>query len=187
MRYRATVNRLMHRYDAMPTEGGGMNAASLFQWIARITSLASLAFIVMMALGEGGVPTTAEAVGLLLFPVGVLGGLLVAWRRELLGGLLSLASLALFYLWVLSRSGHLPAEPYFALVAAPAMPFLLSWLLMRRLVLATTRPATVSQLPVPFQTSRRSWQSNSVCSMPFLHIRAIDASTRFPSRSSNLL
>jgi hypothetical protein len=64
-------------------------------------------------------PTANEAVGLLLFPIGVVVGFGIAWWREGVGGLVTVGSLALFYLWMLGRDGRLPAGPYFLLFAAP--------------------------------------------------------------------
>ena len=64
-------------------------------------------------------PTASEAVGLLLFPIGVVLGFGIAWWHEGVGGLVTVGSLALFYLWMFARDGRLPAGPYFLLLAVP--------------------------------------------------------------------
>lgn len=105
-------------------------------WFARIWSLASIFFVLVFVFGEGlngngARPTALEWVGLVLFPGGVLVGLVVAWFREGLGGVVALGSLIAFYVWYLMERGTLPRGPYFLLVAAPGVLFLLSSLLSR--------------------------------------------------------
>jgi hypothetical protein len=104
------------------------------RWAARLGSLATVAFVAAFAFGghESAVPTASEWVGLSLFPIGVLAGLLVAWRREALGGLVALGSLLLFYVWATFRSGHPPGGPYFALLTSPALLFLAAAVLEKK-------------------------------------------------------
>jgi len=104
---------------------------------AKIWSIASIGFILLMFVGEALHPSTAasftssELVGLLFFPVGVCLGMILAWRREVLGGGITVASLLAFYAWCLLERGRLPGGSYFALVAAPGILFLVHWLLSR--------------------------------------------------------
>jgi len=63
--------------------------------------------------------TTSEAVAFLFFPVGVVVGFVVAWRRELAGGLVTVGSLTLFYLYQFVWGSGRPLGPYFLLFAAP--------------------------------------------------------------------
>ena len=105
-------------------------------WIARIWSLAAIAFVLVFLFGEGlsggGVrPTAAEWIGLALWPGGVGIGLAVAWFRKGLGGAIALGSLIGFYVWNLLERGRFPRGPYFFLVAAPGILFLLLSLLSR--------------------------------------------------------
>ncbi|MEZ6059890.1 MAG: hypothetical protein R3C19_05970 [Planctomycetaceae bacterium] len=98
------------------------------RWIARLWSVASLLLLAAMVLGEGD-PGAArlspgEVIGLVFFPAGIVVGLLLGFRKERLGGLICLASLAGFYVWHISTSGILPRGPYFALFAAPGALFL---------------------------------------------------------------
>jgi hypothetical protein len=108
-------------------------AATIVRWIARVGSISSLALLLAFAAGSGGgsIPTAAEAVALGLFPVGVVVGFLIAWRREGPGGAITVLSLAGFYLWLFLVDGRLPRGPYFLLFASPGFLFLASWFLER--------------------------------------------------------
>lgn len=106
--------------------------ARVILWIARIWSLLSILLVLAFAIGEsvgskGPSPSRQEWIGLTLWPIGAGLGLLIAWFRERLGGLVALGSLAAFYLWNLLRSGHLPRGPYFLLLTAPAFLFLIKF------------------------------------------------------------
>jgi hypothetical protein len=108
------------------------------RWVARVWSLLSILFVLVFAVGEGiggghgPRPTAQEWVGLALWPIGVGLGLVLAWYREMLGGAAAVACLAAFCGWNLFLSGHFPRGPFFALVAAPGVLFLLAALLSRR-------------------------------------------------------
>lgn len=111
-------------------------ASKALNWIARIWSLAGIAFVLVFLFGEGfsghGVrPTAVEWIGLALWPGCVAVGLVVAWFRKGLGGAVAIGSLVAFYVWNLLERGTLPRGPYFLLVAAPGVLFLLLSLLSR--------------------------------------------------------
>ncbi|HVM94624.1 MAG TPA: hypothetical protein VMT67_17510 [Terriglobales bacterium] len=113
------------------------SAAFVTRWVARAWSVLNILIIFMFAIGEslrplGAVPTYQEWIALALWPVGVAIGLLVSWLREVLGGLIALFCLASFYFWTFLRSGHLPHGPFFFLIAAPALVFLLAAILSAR-------------------------------------------------------
>jgi hypothetical protein len=106
--------------------------ALIFRRIARVWSLLSIAFVLMTFIGElfdpsGPAPTSVEWVGLAFFPIGVVIGLILAWRWEGIGGATAVLSLLAFYIWDLIRSGDLPGGPFFFLVAAPGFLFLANW------------------------------------------------------------
>jgi len=98
-----------------------MKPEAVLRWAARAWGLASTLLILAFVFGgrEHVRLTASEALGFLLFPVGVIAGFAVAWRREGVGGLITLGSLALFYAWMFARDGRFPAGPYFLLLAAP--------------------------------------------------------------------
>jgi len=115
----------------------GSAVAPVARWIARIWSILSILFVLVFAIGEaaraiGPRPTLQEWVGLALWPIGAAVGLVVAWYREQLGGALTLVCLIAFYVWNLLRSGHLPQGPFFFLIAAPGLLFLLAGFLSHR-------------------------------------------------------
>ncbi len=100
-------------------------------WAARIWSVASIVFVLAFILGDvlnghDNAPTRAEWIGLALWPGGVAVGLVVAWFREGVGGVVAISSLIGFYFWSFLERGRLPGGPYFVLVAAPGVLFLLS-------------------------------------------------------------
>lgn len=106
----------------------------LLEWVARIGSIASLALLVALFIGEGFHPSQvarAEWVGLLFFPIGVMVGMIVAWWKESLGASITVASLIAFYLiYGYLFSNHTGGWAFVAF-AAPAFLFLLHWLLLR--------------------------------------------------------
>ena len=110
--------------------------ARVSRWAARVWSILGIVFVFAFAVAEitGGRPrpTLQECIGLALWPVGVGVGLVVAWFREELGGILTLGFLIAFYIWNLLRSGHWPHGPYFFLVAAPGILFLTAGFLSHR-------------------------------------------------------
>lgn len=113
----------------------------VLRWIARVWGLASALLLLTFAFGgrEHLRFTAAEFMGFMLFPIGVIAGFVVAWRRELAGGLITAGSLALFYVWQVVRVGQWAAGPYFLLFAAPGFLHIANGLLrMRR----GTRPGS---------------------------------------------
>jgi hypothetical protein len=103
------------------------------RWAARVWSIASIGFVLLIAVGEVLYPhapppaTLRDWAGLFLFPFGTCLGLMLAWRWEGLGGAIATGSLLGFYLVMWMRDGRLPGGPYFVLVAAPGILFLAAW------------------------------------------------------------
>jgi hypothetical protein len=104
-----------------------MKLEMILRWIARVWGLASTLLLLAFAFGgrEHLRFTLNEGIAFLFFPIGLILGLGVVWWREGLGGLISIVSLALFYLFMFAVAGKLPAGPYFLLFAAPG--FLHFW------------------------------------------------------------
>lgn len=107
----------------------------VIRWTARVWSIASFGFVVLMVVGEIVLPHAPapsglrDWVGLLLFPVGVCVGMAVGWRWQGIGGGIAVACLIAFYAALRLWDGRFPPGPYFVLVAAPGILFLLCWLL----------------------------------------------------------
>jgi len=98
-------------------------------WIARVLSAVMVLFVLLFFVGylvfppEGDSSSGTDWIGLMLFPLGVCAGLLVGWRRHMLGGLLSLTFLLVFSLWlVIIKAEHVPLP--ILVFAVPALLYL---------------------------------------------------------------
>jgi hypothetical protein len=103
------------------------------RWIARTWGVASTLLLLAFAFGghEHLRFTTREAALFLLFPVGVIAGFMIAWWRELAGGLVTVGSFLLFSVMLLEWSGRWPGI-YFYLFVAPGFLHIASAMLARR-------------------------------------------------------
>jgi hypothetical protein len=105
------------------------------RWFARATSVLSIGLLLLFFISESSGPRAVanrEWIGLLFFPFGMAIGMLVAWKREALGSLLSIGSLACFYIvYGFILSGGLPRGWAFAAFTTPAFLFLPTWLIQR--------------------------------------------------------
>ena len=114
--------------------------AVVIRWVARIWSIFSIITILtLLSLtvggatgGQGPRPTLQQWIGLALLPIGIGVGLVLAWYREKLGGILALGCLISFYGWNLLGSGRFQGGPFFFSMAVPSLLFFLAGLLYRR-------------------------------------------------------
>lgn len=77
------------------------NSLFVLRWSARLLSAVTIGFILLFMFGQEAnwsAVTARDAVGLLFFPFGLMLGLVLGWRREMAGGLISVGSMALFFL-----------------------------------------------------------------------------------------
>ena len=121
----------------MATMENHLRRANIARWIGRGWSLLSLAFVLAFAIGEwdagAGLSFTAtEWLLILCFPIGMAVGWVLGWWRERLGGLIVLGSLVAFYIIDMITSGSPPSGAFFALLAVPALFYLLSDLWRRQ-------------------------------------------------------
>lgn len=96
-------------------------------WTARTGSIISIFFLLMIFVGEWELPvelSARDAVMITFFPGGVVLGMIIAWFKERRGALITVYSLALFYLADLAFSGNIPRGPYFILFSLPGFLFL---------------------------------------------------------------
>jgi hypothetical protein len=126
-----------------------MRVENVVRWTARAGSIATLLILSAFVFGDaersGSGPTPVEWVGLAFFPVGIMAGLLIGWWRELPGGLVTAASLAGFYGWHFVVSGRISAGPWFVVLAAPGLLFLIcGWRRRARLDARRNPPAATS-------------------------------------------
>ncbi len=110
-------------------------ALFILRWSGRVLGslvLVLLAFFYFTSGGGATEITIRELVGFLFFPVGLAIGYAIGWRNELVGGVISLSSVALFYL-VYGRilSGSIRQGSAFIFFAIPGVLFLTYGVLIR--------------------------------------------------------
>jgi len=104
-------------------------------WLARGWAVLSIGLVLAFLVGEGFHPSRLQArewLGLIFFPVGICVGMIVAWRHELVGGLITVGSLAVFYVIHSVTAGVFPRGWAFLVFAAPGFIFVLARLLQER-------------------------------------------------------
>lgn len=111
-----------------------LTSMQILRWTARILSVASLLLLLAFATGEDGIKPSRiaprEWIGLTFFPFGVAVGMLVGWWNEKVGGIISVTSLAAFYLIFGGLvEGNMAMGWYFVLFTLPGFLFLLSGLM----------------------------------------------------------
>lgn len=102
---------------------------TIVKWLARLGSIASLIIIGLFAFGgqeSMKFLNLNETIGFAFFPVGVLVGMLIGWKYELIGGLFSILCLIGFYAWHYSTAGTFPTGPWFLIFTLPAVLFIVS-------------------------------------------------------------
>jgi hypothetical protein len=109
-----------------------VTVARIVRWIAGAWSIVSLGFVLLIVVGEvvfphAPLPTLRDLLKMILFPFGTCAGMILAWRWEGLGGGITVGSLLAFYAALRLTEGRFPGGPYFVLIAAPGILFLLSW------------------------------------------------------------
>ena len=107
--------------------------ASSLRWTARVWSVATIALVLAFIAGERSLPSAPkEWLGFLFFPFGICVGMIVAWKKESLGGFITVASLLAAYVIHFATTGTLLKGWAWLAFAAPGFLFLLSWLLSSR-------------------------------------------------------
>ncbi len=105
---------------------------AIIEMLARVGSIASITLLLLLFQGEAFHPSEIaprEWIGLLFFPIGVIVGMVVAWWKEGLGSVITVGSLAAFYLvYGYVMRNHI-AGWAFLTFASPGFLFLLHWLL----------------------------------------------------------
>jgi hypothetical protein len=110
-----------------PLQSETFNFAQILHWLARSLSVVSIFILILFVIGEGFNPAalrSKEWILMIFFPIGVIVGMAVAWRREGLGGAIAVVSLIAFYLAHLLFSGEFPRGWAFLAFASPGFLFL---------------------------------------------------------------
>ena len=110
----------------------GPRPVKVLRMLARAASVLSLALLVMFAFSGGNWPSPREWLMIAFFPVGVAVGMVLAWHREVLGGAVTLAGLAGFYVIALTADASRPLGPWFVVLASPGMALLACGLVSAR-------------------------------------------------------
>lgn len=105
---------------------------AVIEWLARVGSVASVTFLLVLFVGEGIHPSKISAnewAGMIFFPIGVVIGMAIAWWKEAAGSAVTLGSLLGFYvIWGYLMQNHIGGW-WFVALASPGFLFLLHWLL----------------------------------------------------------
>ena len=115
------------------TKGLGY-VSNIIRWIARILSIVSMGILLLFFIGEGFNPVQLSArdwILFIFFPLGITIGIILAWRWEMLGGIIAFVSLLSFYASHFIMSNKFPAGPYFLIFALPGISFMLCGILSR--------------------------------------------------------
>mgnify|MGYP001064172481 CR=1 FL=1 len=113
-------------------------AVQVVRWIARISAGLTAALILLFFIGEGFTEGFAllhlsvRETGMLVAFVAVWLGLLLGWKWELYGGLLTVCGTAAFYLLDYLFSGTFPRGPFFLIFASPSLLFIYCGLQTRK-------------------------------------------------------
>ena len=112
----------------MSKKGETNSVALSLRWIARIGSIVSAAILfAFMFGGNERLPQQEEWLLLTFFPGGVLLGMAIGWKNEVVGGVVTVLSLLAFYAMQLIQAGNLPSGPWFLIFASPGILFLIAW------------------------------------------------------------
>ena len=117
----------------------GSKTVRIVRWIARVSSGLAATLILLIFIGEGLTEgfepllhlSVRETVMMVAF-VAVWLGLLLGWKWELYGGLLTACGVAAFYLLDYLFSGTFPRVPFFLIFASPSLLFLYCGLQTRK-------------------------------------------------------
>lgn len=98
------------------------------RWTARIWMIVTMVLVVLLSIGEGIHPAgPVETAGLLLYPGGICLGLVLAWWKEGIGGMVTVVSLLAFYILHTATAGRLPQGSAWLVLAVPGFLFIWCW------------------------------------------------------------
>ena len=101
----------------------------ILRWGARLLGTISVGVLLLFLFGEDRsllTITLGQAIGLFFFPFGLMIGLILAWKKELIGGAIAVGSILGFYsIYELLISNLWPKGWWFAVFALPGALFLL--------------------------------------------------------------
>jgi hypothetical protein len=109
---------------------------TILRWITRFWSYIVVAFILLFVgahiFGDGiGKMSLSDAIAFTFFPVGLTIGLIIAWWKESIGGIVATISIIAFHLTMLFNHGNLDFVFLIEMLAVPGPLFIICWLLSR--------------------------------------------------------
>ena len=106
---------------------------AVIELLARVGSIASITLLILLFMGDAVRPSEISAnewAGLMFFPIGVVIGMVIAWWKEGVGSVLTVASLIGFYLvYGYLLRNHIGGW-WFIVFASPGFLFLVHWFLI---------------------------------------------------------
>jgi len=101
--------------------------------VAKIWSILVIAFLLFMFVGEvvyphggEGFVDITEIIAMIFFPFGIVGGMVISWKWERIGAIMTIISLFIFYILILIPRTALRGIPMSLLIAGPGFLFLIS-------------------------------------------------------------
>ena len=105
----------------------------IIHWVARLWSFISIILIIGFIMGEGiYLKTTGEWLSFLFFPLGISVGMIVAWWKEEIGGIVTISSFLIFYLIYYLVNNAFPKGIAWLLFSMPGFLFIFSCYLSRK-------------------------------------------------------
>ncbi len=104
----------------------------IVRWTARIMSIVSIGLVLLFIIGEGFNPAQikpTEWLGILFFPVGISIGMILAWWKEGIGGVITVICLLMFYIVDFAITNRFPNGWAWIAFASPGFLFILYWYL----------------------------------------------------------
>ncbi len=102
--------------------------SNIIRCVARVLSIVSIGILLLFFIGEGFNPmqlSVRDCILFLFFPLGITIGMILAWRWEMLGGIIAFVSLLSFYASHFIMSNKFPPGPYFLIFSLPGILFML--------------------------------------------------------------
>ena len=113
---------------------------SVLRWIARVWGGLYALFLLLFMLayiinpsGNGSSPTLEVWIGLLFMPVSISVGMILAWKWERLGALITIAGLIGFHVTMKISHGKFDFIPLIDSIIIPAVLFLIYWYSVQRM------------------------------------------------------
>ncbi len=115
----------------MRVNKGNSALAAIMHWAARVCGIAVAGFVIVFFIGEGNISqmmrvSALEIAMLACIPLLLVVGIIVAWKKELIGGIIIMASVLAFIVLQVISSGYFSGLMIFASMMIPGLLFIIS-------------------------------------------------------------